>query len=72
MDKPLDRIEVFYFRSWEFIGTPEQLPTGLFRAVVHYKSLKTQRLGMLEVDTRPCATFPEALALGWKDAMAWA
>lgn len=68
----VERIEYLYHRAWEFIGTPERLPSGLFQSAVHYRSLLTGRVGMLEVDMHPCKTVSLALSLGWEGASKWA
>ncbi|RZI56611.1 MAG: hypothetical protein EOP14_05670 [Pseudomonas sp.] len=68
----VDRIDYLYHRGWEFIGMPERLPSGLFQAKVHYRSLLMGQNGLLASDRQACETERQALGVGWEDAMSWA
>lgn len=68
----VNRIEYLYHRAWEFIGTPERVPSGLFRASVRYRSLLTGQSGRLESDLQACETEHQALEFGWESARRWA
>lgn len=68
----MDEMETLDCEGWQFLCSGEQLPSGLFHAVVRYRAPPSDQVRTLILDDEQHGTAGDALKRAKELAMKWA
>jgi hypothetical protein len=68
----MDEMETLDYQGWQFLCSGEQLPSGLFQAVVRYKAPPSDQVRTLVLDPAKHEVAKQALEHAKELAMKWA